>query len=288
MKDQWFFEAELPGMKLNTKIGIRVKKKIFSGESPYQKIDVLDTYEFGRMLVLDNMVQLTKRDEFIYHEMIVHPALFSHSGPKKILIVGGGDGGALREVLRHPVKEVYLVDIDKKVIEISQKYLSFVSKGAFRDKRVKVLIEDGIKFVKNYKNFFEVIIIDLTDPLGPSLELFSKNFYRIVYNALTKDGIMVIQSGSLFFQLFQVKRIFKDLGRIFPYVKIHRTCIPCFFDAEYSFTLASKFNLKRATLKDIEKKYEKLKLDLKYYSPEIHFSSTVLPKYLEEKIYVNT
>ncbi|MFH1462547.1 MAG: polyamine aminopropyltransferase [bacterium] len=284
-KNKWFFEEELPGGKPYTKIGIRLKRKIFSGKSRYQKIEVFDSYEFGRMLVLDGLIQLTKKDEFIYHEMITHPALFSHPNPKNILIVGGGDGGALREVLKHPIREAYLVDIDKKVIETFQKYLPFVSKGAFKNKKAKVFIEDGMKFIKKYKDFFDIVIIDLTDPSGPSLPLFSLKFYRDVWRALAKDGIVVTQSGSLLLQFPQVKMISKSLRKIFSSVKIHRTCIPCFFDGEFSFTLGSKrVNLDKANFEKIKERYEKLKLKTKYYSPEIHFSSAVLPKHHRQNL----
>lgn len=284
-KNQWFFEETVPGILSTTKTAIKIKKKIFSGKSPYQKLEVMDTFPFGRILVLDGIVQLSQEDEFIYHEMLIHPAMFYHPDPKKVLIIGGGDGGALREVLKHPVQEAYLVDIDKKVVEVSQKYLPFVSKGAFKNKRAKIFIEDGIKFVKKYKNFFDVIIIDSTDPLGPSIDLFSQNFYRNVFKALTKNGIISIQSGCLFEQFSHLEKIFKKIKKIFPFVKIHKTCVPCLqCSSEYSFTIAAKFNLAKVTFKNLEKKFKKLNLKSKYYSPKIHFSSVVLPKYLKEKL----
>lgn len=159
---------------------------------------MIDTFPLGRILVLDGIIQLSQIDEFIYHEMLIHPAMFYHQNLKKVLIIGRGNGGVLREILKHPIEEVYSVDIDKKVVEVSEKYLPFVSKGAFKDKRAKVFIADGIKFVKKYKNFFDVIIIDFTDPLGPFLDLFSKNFYQDVFRALTKNGALSVQSSCLF------------------------------------------------------------------------------------------
>ena len=284
-KNQWFFERTVSGILDAIKPGIKIKKKFFSGKSSYQKIEVIDTFAFGRILVLDGIIQLSRIDEFIYHEMLTHPAMFYHPKPKKILIIGGGDGGALREVLRHPAKEVYLVDIDKKIIEISEKYLPFVSKGAFKDKRAKILIEDGIKFVKKYKDFFDVIIIDSTDPIGPSLGLFSEKFYQDIFKALSKNGILSVQSGCFFEQFSYLRNIYKKLKKIFPSVKIHKACVPCVqCSNEYSFTVASKFNFKKTTLKNIEKKYKKLNLDLKYYNPKIHFASAVLPQYLKTEI----
>lgn len=283
-KNQWFFERIIPGILPVTLNGYKIKKKVFSGKSPYQKIEVIDTFPLGRILVLDGIIQLSQIDEFIYHEMLIHPAMFYHQNPKKVLIIGGGDGGGLREVLRHPIEEVYLVDIDKKVIEVSKKYLPFVSKGAFKDKKAKVFIADGIKFVKKYKNFFDVIIIDSTDPLGPSLGLFSKNFYQDVFRALTKNGVLSIQSGCFFEQFSHLKKNLKKIKKIFSSLKIHKACVPCLqcLD-EYSFTIAGRFDLAKVTSKDIEKRFKKLKSDFKYYDPEIHFSSTILPRYLKEK-----
>lgn len=284
-KSQWFFEETVPGILPSIKTGIKIKKKMFSGKSPFQKLEVYDTFPFGRILVLDGIIQLSEVDEFIYHEMLTHPAMFYHSDPQKILIIGGGDGGVLREVLGHPIQEVYLVDIDKKVIDVSQKYLPFVSKGAFRNKKARIFVEDGIKFIKKFKNFFEVVIIDSTDPLGPSFGLFSKKFYQDVFKTLSKNGVLSIQSGCLFEQFRHLKKILKKIKKIFPFVKTHKACVPCLqCSNEYSFTVAAKFNLANTTLKDIEKKFKKLSLNLRYYRPEIHFASTVLPKYLEEKL----
>ncbi len=278
MGNNWFFEKPLPGIPENLKIGFKVKRKVFSGRSPYQKIEVFDTFQFGRILVLDGIVQLSKSDEFIYHEMISHLPLLCHPNPKKILIIGGGDGGVIREVLKHPVREVNLVDIDKKVIEISQKYLPFVPKKAFKDKRVKIFIEDGLLFIKKYKNYFDVIIIDSTDPNGPSLPLFTKNFYQDVSDSLKKNGIMVAQTGSFYLQLSQIKKIFKILKKIFPFVKIYWAPIPAYQSSAYIFISGSKKNLDKIDFKKIKEKYKKLNLKTKYYSPEIHFASLVLPK----------
>lgn len=278
----WVFEKELPGIKNDYKFGVKIKKKIFSGKSKYQKIEVFDTYRFGKILALDGIFQLSERDEFIYHEMISHLPLFCHPNPQKVLIIGGGDGGILREVLKHPIKKVYLVEIDERVVEVSQKYLPFISKGAFRDKRVKICIEDGKKFIKKYRNFFDVIILDLTDPSGPSRLLFTKRSYQSVYQSLKKGGIMVTQSGNWFYQFPEIKKVFKNLKKIFPFVKIHRVTIPIYQGAEFSLTLGSKkVNLDKIDLKKLKERYKKLNLKTKYYSPEIHFASSVLPKYLK-------
>jgi spermidine synthase len=271
----WFFEEFIPGEPKTSTWGFQIEKEIYSGESKFQKIEVFDTKEFGRIFVLDGEVQLSTKDEFVYHEMLVHPAMFCHKNPEKVLIIGGGDGGALREVVKHPVKEIYLVDIDKKVIEISRKYLPSVSKGAFGDKRLKIFNEDALRFVKRYKNFFDIIIEDLTDPSGPSVKLWEPGFFKDIYRALKGNGIAAFQSGYLREPF--AKKARKNIKKVFPFLKIHRAFVPCFLFDEHTFSSGSKkINFNKISFDAIEKKYKKLNLKTRYYSPEIHFASTIL------------
>jgi spermidine synthase len=212
--------------------------------------------------------------------MLTHPALFYHQNPKKILIIGGGDGGVLREVVKHPVKEIFLVDIDKKVIEVSKKYLPSVSKGAFNDKRLKVFNEDALNFVKKYKNYFDIIIDDLTDPVGPSRALWTTKFYRNISRALKENGLAAFQTAYLKEKF--AKRARKKLKKIFPFFKVHKAFVGCFPFDEHTFSFGSKkINFDRVRRGTREKKYKKLKIKTKYYSPEIHFASTIFPKYLK-------
>ena len=278
-KSYWFTESPILGAKNESRIQIKVKRKVLSFNTPLQKGQILDTFEYGRILVLDGIVQLSERDEFIYHEMITHLPLFSHSNPKRVLIVGGGDGGVLREALKHPIKNAVLVEIDKKVIDISKKYLPFVTGGAFKDKRTEIFIEDGVNFVKNQpSSSFDVVIIDSTDPGGPSMPIFSEKFYCEISRVLTEQGIMIMQSGTFWGQFFQIKKIFKDLKKVFPFVKIYRAGIPSFQEAEHSFTMVSKINLEKPDFKKIKKRYKKLNLKAKYYSLDIHWASGIMPK----------
>ena len=273
-----FFEKELPGTKQGYKFGIRIKKKIFSTRSKYQKIEVFDTYTFDRILVLDGIIQLSQKYEFIYHEMMANLPLFYHPNPKKVLIVGGGDGGILREILKHPIKEVYFVDIDEKVIETSKKFLSFLKlKESLKDKRTKMLITDGSEFIKKFKNFFDIVIIDSTDPIGPSCALFTKKFYKSIFTALNKNGVMITQSGNWLDQIEEIKNVQKNLKAIFLFTKIHKAFVPDYQGSEFTFTLASK--------KRLDYKKRLFKKSLKYYSPQIHFTSGILPKFLKDKIY---
>lgn len=276
----WFFEDFLPGESKTFTWGVIPEKEIFVGKSQFQKIEIFETKGFGRILALDGLVQLSTRHEFVYHEMLVQPAFFYHQNPKKVLIIGGGDGGALREVVKHPVKEILLVDIDKKVIEISKKYLPSLSQGAFEDKRVKVFIEDGLKFIKKYKNYFDVIIIDLTDYFGLAKEFAKVKFYKDVSRALKSKGVFVAQTA--YFRDKFGQRVRKNIKKVFPYFKIHRAFVGCFPFDEHTFSVGSKkINLEKVNFQKIAPRFKKINLKTKYYSPQIHFASEVLPRYLE-------
>jgi len=273
----WFFEDFIPGEPKTSVWGFRVEKEIYSGESRFQKIEVLKTKEFGNILVLDGVVQLSTRDEFVYHEMLVHPAMLCHPRPDVVLIIGGGDGGTLREVVKYPVKEIFLCDIDKKVIAVSKKYLPSLSKGAFEDKRLKIFNEDGLKFVKKYKNFFDVIIEDLTDPKGLSLPLWRLNFIRAISLALKENGLAAFQSG--YFKDRFAKKFRENINNVFPFFKIHKAFVGCFPFDEHTFSFGSKgIDFEKVSFEKIKEKYKKLNLKTrtKYYSPEIHFASAVM------------
>lgn len=273
----WFFEEFLPGDGENFIWGVLVEKEVYSGKSLFQKIDVYDTEKMGRILTLDGRVQLSTKHEFKYHEMLVHPAMLYHPNPRKVLIVGGGDGGALREILKHPVEEACMVDIDKKVVDVSKKYLPTLSAGAFSDKRSRVFHEDGIKFVKKFKNFFDVAILDSTDQFGPSTGLFGTEFYKDVALSLKSDGILSVQIGYPFdkWGLAAAKR----LESIFSSSKRVRVFIESYPSGEQCFFVGSKrINLDKPNWSQLENKFKKLELKTKYYSPEIHMTSVVFPK----------
>ncbi len=283
-KSKWFFEEDVPYDTSGIKIGMEIKRKIYSGKSNYQKIDFFDTYAYDRILVLDGILQTSEKDEFIYHEMLCQLPMFLHKNPKRILIIGGGDGGSLEEILKHKIEKVWIVEIDEKVIELSKKYIPSISKGSFNNKKAEIIIGDGKKYIKRHRNFFDVIIIDISDPLGHSKELISLNFYQDVKKALNKNGIVSIQSGSLNDQPILVAKIFERIKKIFPFADVHWAVVPSYQAGEYSFIIGAKENLGKLTQKDLQKKYGKLNLKLKYFSPEIYFTSRVLPKYLAEKI----
>ncbi len=280
---KYIYERGLPFDEMGAKIGFPLIKKIYSGKSKYQTIEVFDLKFWGRTMYLDGVLQTTERDEFIYHEMITHPALFSIEKPEKVLIIGGGDGGSLREVLKHKsVKEVILCELDEKVVDVSKKYLIKISKGSHNDKRAKVLIKDGRDLVKEYSNYFDVIILDLPDPSDNCKFLISVPFYKEVKKALAKKGIISVQSESLTNQIKLASLINKNLKKVFKSVVTQKVCIPSYQAGEFSLTMASDSNLDETNEKELKKKSNGF--NLKYWSPEIHFSSRILPKYILDSL----
>lgn len=283
-QNEWFCEGTVPGKRYG-KIEhcFLIDELLFDEETSYQSILIFENSVYGRVLVLDDIVQFSTSDEFIYHEMITHPILLSHSDPhpQQILIIGGGDGGTLRECLRYNPKSVYLVEIDEKVIDVSQKYFPSLSQNAFTDHRVTLFHEDGKDFCKKYEGFFDIIIIDCSDPVGPSLPLFDINFYNDVFNALKTNGMAAFQVGS-FLDSALIDGTFSKLKMVFPSVIKTRLTMPSYHCGEYCFMGASKkFILENMNFNSIYKKFSELNLNesLKYYSPEIHQSSQTIPKF---------
>ncbi|NJR70665.1 MAG: spermidine synthase [Synechococcales cyanobacterium CRU_2_2] len=178
----------------NLRLGFRVTQTLLSVQTPYQKLDVYQTVEFGKLMMLDDKVMLTERDEFFYHEMLVHPALFSHPNPRRVAVIGGGDGGAVREVLKHPsVEEVVWVEIDEAVVEASRNFFPTVSERAFSDARVKLSVAPGEEILPQYSDYFDVLIVDSTDPIGPAVPLFEAPFFGCAKSRL---GPMAFMSPS--------------------------------------------------------------------------------------------
>lgn len=271
----WFTEEQTKDLK----IGCRVKKVLYNEVSDFQEIMVLDTVEFGRMLVLDDIIQTSEKDEFVYHELIAHVGLVTHPNPRRVLVIGGGDGGSIREIVKHKtVEKAVHVEIDGKVIEASKMYLPSLASG-FNDPRVEILVEDGIKHVAEHKNTYDMIIVDSTDPVGPAVGLFGEDFYRNVYEALTEDGLVVAQTESPFFNQELIKGIQKIYKGIFPVTKLFWGVVPTYPGGFWTFTMGSKkydpLNVKPENIPQ---------LDTKWYSPFVHFSAFILPVFVEKLI----
>lgn len=250
---------------------IGVKRRLAVVKSKWQKIEVIETKEFGKSLFINSVIQFSEFDEYIYHECLVHPALLSYPMPRRILIIGGGDGCALREVLKHKcVERVILVDIDKKVIEVSKRFFLHLNKNSFADKRVKIVIDDGRDFVEKCKDKFDIIIADVTDPSGGSSKLYTKEFYSICKNKLRKDGIFVTHSSEPYIYQKVFSSIYKTLSSVFQIVRVYGAWIPS-FGLFWTFMAASDsidiFKIRERTLK---RRMLRRKIETKYYSSELH------------------
>ncbi len=265
-----------------SKFSFKVKEHLCSIKSPFQQIDVLDTYEYGKVLVIDGFVMLTEKDEFVYHEMIVHTPMAVNLNAKNVLVIGAGDGGTLRELIRYKtIENIDFVEIDEKVVEVSKKYLPFVNSG-FDDHRINTYFEDGVEFVKDKKNVYDLIIIDSTDPIGPGEGLFTKEFYSNCYNALTEEGILVNQCESVYFEgdRREFKRAIEKLKDIFPIATAYQANIPTYPSGHWLFGYASK---KYDPLKDHKtEEWKKLELKTRYYNERVHKGAFYLPNYILE------
>ncbi len=261
-------------------LGLRfkVEKVLFSGKSEFQTVDVIETKGHGKMLLNDGLVMVTERDEFAYHDMIAHVPLFVHPHPKKVLIIGGGDGGTAREVIRHAsVNECTMVEIDAMVVDACKKYIPQTAQ-ALENKKVNLIIGDGVKFVKETTEKFDVIIVDSTDPIGPAQPLFGEAFYQDVYNCLTDDGIVVSQGESSWYAIDIQKSLLSVLKGVFPQCYLYSFSNLTYPGGLWSFTFASK---KYHPINDFNPKtVQEGQLAFDYYNEKIHQGAFSLPNFV--------
>lgn len=271
----WFTEKQTE----NFGITARIKRTLHTEQTDFQKLDMVETEEFGNMLLLDGMVMTTERDEFVYHEMVAHPALVTHPNPKHVLVVGGGDGGVIREVLKHEkVEKAVLVDIDGKVIEYSKQYLPSIA-GKLDDPRVEVLVDDGFMYIHNHKNAFDVIMVDSTEPVGPAVNLFERGFYQGIYDALKEDGIFVAQTDNPWFKADLIQKVNSDVKEIFPITRLYIANIPTYPSGLWTFTMGSKkYDPLQVKVEDIKE------FETKYYTPELHLAAFALPRFVRDLV----
>ena len=270
----WFRE-DLGGLGVR----VRVRDKILEKRSRYQKIEVYQT-DLGKMLVLDGKIQLTERDECHYHEMLVHVPLLSIESPENVLIIGGGDGGALREVLKHNPERVTLVEIDPDVVEVSKKYVG-IDGGAFDDPRVRIVYMDGYEFVRKTEDRYDAILIDSYDPTELTSSLFSESFFRRCAEILS--GCMSMQSQSPFLQFDEFIRIVSGFRRIFKHVKPYLAFTPSYPSGMWSFVYASD-NRIESNIEVLRERIRGRNIKTGYYTPEIHIASFVMPEWIEKEI----
>ncbi len=275
MMELWFTEKQTEHFGITA----RIKRTLHTEQTDFQKLDMVETDEFGNMLLLDGMVMTTERDEFVYHEMVAHPALVTHPNPKHVLVVGGGDGGVIREVLKHvEVEKAVLVDIDGKVIQYSKQYLPSIA-GKLEDPRVEVLVDDGFMYIHNHKNAFDVIMVDSTEPVGPAVHLFERGFYQGIYDALKEDGIFVAQTDNPWFKADLIKQVNRDVKEIFPITRLYVANIPTYPSGLWTFTMGSK------KYDPLQVKVEEIKeMETKYYTPELHHAAFALPRFVRDLV----
>ncbi|MCS6802829.1 MAG: polyamine aminopropyltransferase [Chloroflexota bacterium] len=272
-REHWFAEAPLHGYRQ----GYRVRREIYRGRSPHQSIQVIETELLGTTLILEGAIQTSTVDEHIYHEMLVHPALCALPAPRRVLIIGGGDGGALRRVLEHPtVERAIQVELDAAVVEVCRRYLPEIAAGAFDDPRAELIIGDGARYLAETEEQFDAILVDSTDPVGPAEALFSEAFYRSVFRALAAGGVFVTQSGSPLLMGAELGSAARQLRRVFPVVAPYLASIPSYPGVIWSFLAATNgFDLASVSRAQIARRLESI--PTRYYTPEIHLAAFALP-----------
>ena len=275
MSGLWYTEKQTK----NFGITMKINKTLHTEQTDFQKLEMAETEEFGNMLFLDGMVMTSEKDEFVYHEMVAHVPLSTHPNPEHVLVVGGGDGGVIREILKHPsVKKATLVDIDGKVIEYSKKFLPSIA-GKLDDPRVEVKVDDGFMYIAQSENEYDVIMVDSTEPVGPAVNLFTKGFYAGIANALKEDGIFVAQTDNPWFTPELITNVQRDVKEIFPITKLYLANIPTYPSGLWTFTIGSK---KYDPLEVEDSRF--FDIETKYYTKDIHKAAFVLPKFVSDLI----
>ncbi|MDR7485415.1 MAG: polyamine aminopropyltransferase [Armatimonadota bacterium] len=257
----------------------RIDGLLYDGQSPYQRVRVIENPDFGRMLVLDDAVQTTERDDFIYHELLAHVPLCTHPAPRRALIIGGGDGGLLREVLRHPVEHVTMVELDRTVVEVTRRLIPSIPGRAFEDPRTRLLIEDGIRFVAKTRESFDVAMVDSTDPKGPSLGLFAGEFYGALARLLGTSGVLAVQSGSPLYQQDVIATVRRGMGPHFRWVRTYWGTVPSYPGTLWTFTLGSQAR-DPAALDVAELARRMDHITTRYYTPGAHRWLFDLPPFI--------
>ena len=259
-----------------------VREILFESRTEHQHLVIFNSASFGRVMALDGVIQTTEYDEFIYHEMLAHVPLFAHGAARNVLIIGGGDGGLLREVLKHSeVERVVQVEIDRAVIDLCTKYFPNHSQGAFDNPRAEIVIDDGIDYVCNTPRRFDVVISDCTDPIGPGEVLFSSRFYEGVARCLNPGGIFAAQNGSAFLQPDEVTTTHQRLSPYFRDRSFFTASVPTYIGGAMALAWASDDtalrHVDRATL---QYRFDQAAISTRYYNPAVHTASFALPQYL--------
>lgn len=275
--DLWYQDS----LEFEYGCGLRIKiKKILSQiQSKFQEIIILESEKMGKVLVIDGITMLSEFDEFAYHEMIAHVPLLTHSNPESVLVIGGGDGGTVREIIKHPeVEQIHVCELDAEVVNVCRQYLPSLA-SSFDDPRVEVFYEDGALFMKTRKEFYDVIIVDSTDPIGPGQILFQEPFYRNMKKALKKDGLVVTQCESMYLHRDVIQGVYGFAKKIFPKIGYYYTSVPTYPSGMIGFMFCS---LKNDPMNDLDEERANKLQGLRYYTPALHRAAFALPKFVEE------
>ncbi len=278
MPEQWETEAWTP----DARFSVRVRETVFAMRSPYQQISIVDTFQFGRMLWLEGTVQTSEADQWAYHEMLVHVPMLVHPHPRRVLIVGGGDGGALRTVLQHPVEQVVMVEIDRDVVRAAREYLPTICGDAFDDPRTRLVYEDAYTYLEGSADPFDVILMDTTDPVGPAMRLFTSEFYALVTRNLATPGVVAAQSGSPWLQPDVITRNWRAMRPHFPHLHLYLTHVPTYPGGLWSFTLGARgVDPLAVDAGRLRERFASLGVTTHYYTPEVHQAAFVLPPFVQ-------
>ncbi len=273
----WFVEHNTKTSRLQ----IKIQGILHTRQSPHQRIQIAESIEFGRMLIIDDTVMLTEFDEFIYHEMIVHVPLFAHPNPQRVIIIGGGDGGAAREVLKHDtVESVRIIDIDEEVVKVSREYLSEVS-SSFESPKVEFICADGLQFIKETDERFDVMIVDSTDPVGPGVTLFTEDFYRNASYVLKNNGIMTAQIGSSLYETQKTAEIFHVISRVFDVSAPYFLSVPSYSNAPWTLSYASA-RIDACDESALNRRWLQQNIETRYYNPDVHKAAFAVPSYFSD------
>ncbi|MCH7796318.1 MAG: polyamine aminopropyltransferase [Proteobacteria bacterium] len=279
---RWVEELLHTGLRFR----LEAERVLYEGQTPYQRVVVLENATFGRVMVIDDIVQTTERDEFIYHEMLSHVPILAHGAAREVLIVGGGDGGMLEETLKHgAIERVTMVDIDAGVIELAKTYLRAICKDAFEDPRTDLVIADGVAFVARCERRFDVIIVDSTDPVGPGVALFGDDFYRNCRRCLAPGGIVVAQDGLPFLQSSELINTHAAFRSLFADASCYLATVPAYVGGPMAFGWGTDNLAARATPPAVLRtRFETAGIETDYYTPEVHVGAFTLPAYIARMI----
>lgn len=274
--DGWFVETQLDAVSY----GLRIERRLHTEQTPYQHIEVFQSPHHGRVLILDGCVMLTEQDEFIYHELLAHPATQTLSSPRRAVVIGGGDGGTVRELLKYPALEITLAEIDERVTRVSQEFFPALTAG-LDDPRVTLAFQDGVAYLDDLESgALDLVAIDSTDPVGPAEGLITSEFYAKVGRALRDDGVLVAQSQSPFVHPQELETIVANLSQVFPQVWLYWGVCPSYLGAFWTFVYASR------TRKPLEGAGPQAgvhrALNTRYYTADVHRGAFALPPFLQE------